>query len=69
MDKLFISERIFINDAFVDGAVVVTSEGKIFKIIRDPDEIVLWQLAHSTAAVNNYKQFSYIRICFKNYFI
>lgn len=51
MDKLFISERIFVNDEFIDGAIVVSKDGKISKILRDPNEILFWQLAHNTEAV------------------
>lgn len=43
MDKLFQSERIFVDDCFINGGILVTPEGKIRKLFRSHQEIDLWK--------------------------
>ena len=52
MDVLFLSERIFIDDDFVPGGIVVTPEGTIRTIIRGQAELNSWMYAFETQTVS-----------------
>lgn len=43
MEKLFISENIFLNNEFVNGGIVVSSNGKIQEILPTPVEVAAWK--------------------------
>lgn len=42
MDRIYSSGYILIDDEFVDGAIVVSPEGKIKKVLRTPGETEDW---------------------------
>lgn len=47
MQRIFISDRMFIENKFVDGGVVVNSNGKIENILNSETELKTWLLAHT----------------------
>lgn len=63
MDKLFLSKRMFIDNEFVNGGILVTPNGKIRSILRTQQEINSWMYANesdevcllwSSCLINNY---------------
>lgn len=54
MDDLFLSKRIFIDGKFIDGGILVTSEGKIRTIFRSQEQVNSWMYSNESNEVNNY---------------
>ncbi len=51
MDKLFLSKRMFIDNEFVNGGIVVTPNGKIRSILRSQQEVNSWMYANEADEV------------------
>lgn len=55
MDTLFLSKRIFINNEFINGGVLVTPEGKIRSVMRSQQEVNSWMYGNEADEVSNFK--------------
>lgn len=42
MNNVFLSKRIFTADGFINGAIIVSPDGKIKSILCTKNEIDLW---------------------------
>lgn len=51
MDKLFLSKRMFIDNEFVDGGILVAANGKIRSVLRSQQEINSWMYANESDEV------------------
>lgn len=51
MDKLFLSKRMFIDNEFLNGGILVTPSGKIRSILRSQQEINSWMYANEADEV------------------
>lgn len=51
MDILFLSKRMFIDNAFVNGGILVTPEGKIRSVLRSQQEVNSWMYANEADEV------------------
>lgn len=52
LDTLFLSKRIFVDDHFIEGGILVTSEGKIRKLLRSQEEVNSIMYACESEAVS-----------------
>lgn len=55
MVKLFISDRIFIDGIFYNGAIAVSNDGTIDEVFKDPSKVDEWLNANSHVEVNYFK--------------
>lgn len=51
MDKLFLSKRMFIDDEFVNGGILVTPEGTIRSVMRSQQEVNSWMYGNEADEV------------------
>lgn len=57
MDILFLSSKLFLGEdegpEFINGGIIVTTEGKIRKILRTAGEVNSYVYTHESEAVSN----------------
>lgn len=51
MDILFLSKRMFIDNEFVNGGILVTPKGKIRSVMRSQQEVNSWMYANEADEV------------------
>lgn len=54
MDILFLSKRMFIENEFVSGGILVTTEGKIRTVMRSQQEVNSWMYANEADEVSSF---------------
>lgn len=56
MDKLLLSKRMFIDNEFVNGGILVTPDGTIRSVMRSQQEVNSWMYANEADEVgqNNF---------------
>lgn len=62
MDELFLCKRIFCDDEFINGGVLVTPEGKIRSILRSQEEINSWMYSNESNEVTYARPYQQIKI-------
>lgn len=70
MDILFLSSKIFLGKEegpeFINGGIIVTTEGKIRKILRTAGEVNSYVYTHESEAVRNFYKTNILKKMRKN---